>query len=100
MKSIKKKPARSFLSLTPAERDREVARFDRPIDIERDTRPLTPKERAIFEKARRTPSASVYSFKLDRRLVGKAVSAARKGRMSLDRFIVQAIREKLGFNGR
>ena len=41
---------RSFFDLTPEERDRDVARFDKPIDIERDTRPLTVKERALFDR--------------------------------------------------
>jgi len=39
------------MSLSPAERDREVARFDRPIDIEQDTRPLSPKAQALFDRS-------------------------------------------------
>ncbi|HUB25776.1 MAG TPA: hypothetical protein VL992_10140 [Tepidisphaeraceae bacterium] len=95
-----RKTARSFLSLTPAERDREVARFDRPIDIGRDTRPLTPKERARFEKSRQKPSISVYMFKADPRLLDEAFNAARKRGMSLDKFINQAIRGMIAFGQR
>lgn len=53
MKMKKKSTAngkRSFFDLTPEERDRDVARFDKPIDIDRDTRPLTVKERALFDR--------------------------------------------------
>jgi hypothetical protein len=95
MKHTTKKPARSFLSLSPAERDREVAQFDRPIDIARETRPLTAKERAMFEKSRQLPSGSRYMFKIHPKLMGQASSAARKRGMSLDQFVSQGIRGML-----
>jgi hypothetical protein len=99
MKTKKKKNVRSFLSLSPAERDREVSRFDGPIDIEKETRPLSAKERARFEKWRRGPSKSVYMFEVDPKLLNKTVSAARKRGMSVDQFINQALRGMLAFSG-
>jgi len=92
MKTKKKSPRRSFLSLSPAERDREVARFDHPIDLERDTRPLTRKERALFEKA---SGISLHAFEFDKKLLRKALTAARRDGMTVDQFVAQAVRGAL-----
>jgi hypothetical protein len=92
MKTKKKNPLRAFLSLSPAERDREVARFDHPIDLEREARPLTRKERAIFEKAR---GCSLHTFEFNKGLMRKALSAAQKNGLTVDEFVAQAIRGAL-----
>jgi hypothetical protein len=95
MKNHRKKAHRPFLSLTPAEREREAARFDRPIDVERECRPLTSKERAMFAKSGDLPSVSEFIFEIDVDLLDQAAGAARKRRISLDQFMDQAIRNML-----
>jgi hypothetical protein len=46
----KKAAAKRFPSLSPSERNRELAKFDREIDIERDTKPMSAKQREIFDR--------------------------------------------------
>jgi len=41
--------------MSPAERDADVARFDAGVNYE-DTAPLTPVQRARFERAKKTPN--------------------------------------------
>jgi hypothetical protein len=100
MKQNRKKKRKSFFDLTPDERDREVARFDREIDIEKETRPLTAKERALFEKMRAGKPRSVYVLPLDGKLLGQASAAARKRGMALDEFIINGIRGMIAFGHR
>ena len=64
----RKKKARDFFDLTPEERDLEVARFDRPIDIDKEFRPLTTKERALFERMiGRKPGQTVAGAKITKK---------------------------------
>lgn len=100
MKSNRNKKNKSFFDLTPEQRDREVARFDAEIDVEKETRPLTAKERILFEKMRGRKGRSVYVLPLDGELLSRASAAARKQGMSLDEFIVQGIRGMMAFNRR
>jgi hypothetical protein len=99
MKTNKKQSRKSFFDLTPAERDREVARFDQEIDIEKETRPLTARQRAIHDRLRGHPNA-VYPLPLDAKLLGEASKAARKSGMSLEQFIVEGIRGMVAFSRR
>jgi hypothetical protein len=92
MKAAKKKPTRSFFDLTPEERDREVARFDHPIDIEKETRPLTLRERALFERSQRSPENSAVLRKFDPKLLREAAIVAHKRGITLDDFIQQCVR--------
>ena len=91
MKSKKKQSRKSFFDLTPQERDREVARFDREIDLDRETRPLSAKQRAVHDRLRGYPHA-IYPLSLDSKLLGQATRAARKQGMSLEQFIIESIR--------
>ena len=69
MKTASRRKKKSFLDLSPAERDREVARFDREVDVDKETRPMTLKERVLFERMR---GRSVY-----------VLEDARKGRTAV-----------------
>jgi len=97
MKAKKKKSRKSFLDLTPQERNREVARFDREIDLDKEARPLTAKQRAIHDRLRGYPHA-VYPLPLDSKLLGQATRAARKQGMSLEQFIIEGIRGMVAFS--
>jgi hypothetical protein len=92
MKPTKSKPSRSFFDLTPEERDRDVARFDHPIDIEKETRPLTVKERALFERSQRSPENAALLRKFDPKLLREAAIVAHKRGITLDDFIQQCVR--------
>jgi hypothetical protein len=100
MKQNRKKSHKSFFDLTPEERDREVARFDREIDIGKETRPLTAKERALFEKMRASKPRSIYALPLDAKLLDQASAAARKQGVGLDEFIITGIHGMIAFGRR
>jgi len=91
MKTNRKHSRKSFFDLTPQERDREVARFDREIDLDKQTKPLSAKQRAIHDRLRGYPN-STYPLPMDSKLLGQATRAARKQGMSLERFIIEGIR--------
>jgi len=106
MKRQRKRKTRSFFDLTPEERDREVARFDKPIDIRKDTRPLTKKERALFERMQADqPGVSIrihngrtdVVINLDDELLARAKAFARKNKTSLPRMIDRGLRGLLAF---
>ncbi len=106
MKQTKRRSAKRFFDLTPEERDQDVARFDKPIDLEKDTRPLTAKERARFEKAMAKPplvSLLVHSGQrdeivhLDDELLVRAKAYARKNKTSLPKMIDRGLRGLLAF---
>ena len=59
----KKSSTKKFPSLSPAERDLQVATFGREIDLERDTKPLSAKQRADFERwQRKTPQKPYWKM--------------------------------------
>ena len=97
MKTKKKKSRKSFFDLTPSERDREVARFDQEIDLDKEARPLTGKQRAIHDRLRGYPNA-VYPLSVDSKLLVQAAQAARKQGISLEKFIIEGIRGMVAFS--
>jgi hypothetical protein len=50
--SSPRKPRKNYREMTPAELEAETTVFDKPLDIEKDTRPLTPEQQARFERFR------------------------------------------------
>lgn len=105
MKKDKTRTTQSFFDLTPAERDREVARFDKPIDMEKETRPLSAKERLLWERAmgkskpspprggrRRTAAVTVQ---LDPQLVRQSTDYAAKHNMTLSEFVAKSLKGSL-----
>lgn len=104
MKSAKKRSTRSFFDLTPAERDREVARFDEPIDLDKETRPLTPKERLTWQRAtgKSKPAArssrrgkAAVTVELDSKLVRQSADYAAKHNMTLSEFVAKSLKGSL-----
>lgn len=95
--------------LTPAERarwrrarrgpqrDREAAHFDREMDLDKEARPLTAKQRAINDRLRGYPHA-VYPLPVDSKLLAQATRAARKHGMSLEQFIIEGIRGMVAYS--
>ena len=107
-KKPRSKKKRSFFDLTPEERDREVAQFDEPIDIERDTRPMSVKERALFERMMADKPEVVihirngrhdYIVKLDDDLLAEATKFARKKKTTLPKMVDRGLRGLLAFEG-
>lgn len=91
---MRKRRQKSFFNLTPEERDREVARFDREIDLS-DTRPLTKREKALHEKASRKKSKHRFSFEMDPKLVHQAGQLAKSKGIPLSQLIEQGVRGML-----
>lgn len=105
MKMKRNKKEKDFFDLTPEERDREVARFDHPID-EKECRPLTPRERARFERALASqPQVTVYFcdgkqdvvIHLDEELLSRATAFAKKNKTTLPKMIDRGLRGLLSF---
>ena len=103
-----KKKARNFFDLTLEERDRDVARFDNPINMDKEFRALTPKERALHErmfrdkppvKVRVTTGKREINFPLDGDLLAQATEHARKHKISLPKMIDRGLRGYLAFVG-
>lgn len=107
-KKARAKKVPSFFELSPEEREREVAKFDEPIDIERDTRPLTRAERAEFDRwVADKPHVSLYVsngqrdyiIHLDDELLKQAAKFAKKNKTSLPKMIDRGLRGLLAFQG-
>jgi hypothetical protein len=105
-KSKKTTKKRSFFDLTYEEREREVARFDKPIDIERETRPLTARERARWNRimaAKTYESVYIHGGQVDRHihvdedLVEQLKVFGKKKRMSLAQVVDRGLRGLLAF---
>jgi hypothetical protein len=105
MKMKRNKKEKDFFDLTPEERDREVARFDHPID-EKECRPMTPLERARFDRALAArPHVTVYYrdgeqdvvVHLDEELLSRAEAFARKNKTTLPKMIDRGLRGLLSF---
>jgi hypothetical protein len=97
---------RSFFDLTPEERERDVARFDRPIDIDRETRPLSAKERALFERMFAADSTATVHVKngrrdvvvqIDDQLWDEATAFARRKKTTIPKMIDRGLRGLLAF---
>jgi hypothetical protein len=102
---MNKKRRTSFFDLTPEQRDREVARFDREIDLS-ETRPLTKQERLRFERGRKAKlSVSIFvnngyvdvKIHLDEELMTQARAYAKKYKTSLPRMIERGLQGLLAF---
>ena len=92
--------------MTPAERERDVARFDKPIDLDTETRPLTARERARWERAmKQKPHVSIFVGKgatkveinLDDDLLADVRKFARKNKTSLPKMIDKGLRGLIAF---
>jgi hypothetical protein len=97
---------RSFFDLSPEEREREVAQYDSPIDIERQTRPLSAKERAQFKRMQEDkPHVSYFinggkveiRISLDDDLMTKIQAYAKQHRTTLPKMVERGLRGLISF---
>ncbi len=86
--------------MTPQERDREVMRFDREIEVGKDTKPLSPKQQLLWELSQRNPKKSIQVVPLDTKLRDKAIAAAKRQGKTLEEFIVESIQGKVALHRR
>jgi hypothetical protein len=95
---MNKHRSKSFFQMTVSERDREVERYDHEIDIERDTKPLTAKQKLLHEKAAGRvllQRNGLYTLKIDPKLMTEATRQARRRGMSVSKFIEEGVRGML-----
>ena len=96
----KKKERRTFIQMTSAERDADVAKYDAGVPFEQ-TRPLTARERARWERATRGPGrppkpdsekAVRVLISIDPALLARAHATARRRGDTLSGFIAELLR--------
>jgi hypothetical protein len=101
----KKKAQKSFFQLTDAEKTETVKEFDRPIPESR-LKPLSPKQRLLWERARSSkPDVSIYVHAgrvdiivhLDPKLMAQAAQFAARNRTTLPKMIDRGLRGVLAF---
>jgi hypothetical protein len=73
-----------FMALTDAQKEAEVAKFDKPVDLRR-TKPLTPEQRKLWNKAKRKrgrprvgKGVEVISLSVERDLLRRADRVAKQ----------------------
>ena len=95
----------SFDDLSPAEKERVAAQYDREFVID-ECRPLTAAERAQWQRAKRKPGrpvegrgAQVISVSVERGLLALADQLARHKRISRAKLIARGLRAVLAAEG-
>jgi hypothetical protein len=90
-----------FMSLSDAEKDAEVARFDRGVDL-RATKPLTREQKKLWKKAKRKPGrprvgngVTVISLSVERTLLRQADLAAKSAGISRAALFTRGLRRVL-----
>lgn len=103
----KKRTPRSFFDLSDAEKTEAVKEFDRPLPESR-FKPLTRKQRLLWEKARASkPDVSIHVhdghvdvvIHLDPELMARANAFATHHRTTLPKMIDRGLRGVLAFGG-
>ena len=95
---MKKRTRKSFFDLTPEERDREVAEFDRELDLSK-ARPLTKKQQLLHAKAdAKGKGKHVFICELDPKLLSEAAELARRRGIPLSKLVEQGVRGMLAFS--
>ncbi len=99
------KAVKSFFQLTDEEKGREVAQYDREFIVD-ESRPLTPAERAEWNRIKRKRGrpaegrgAKVISVSVERGLLQKADALAKKKRISRAKIIARGLRAVLAAEG-
>jgi hypothetical protein len=89
----RKATRKSFFKMTPAEREKDLARYEAGVSFE-ETRPLDASEQARWERARRgragTPNGEndvAVVIRIDPQLLAKAHAAAKRDGKSLSTLI-------------
>lgn len=90
---------KSFLNMTPAEREADLARFERGISFNR-TRPMSPRNKALWELVRRGPGrprkaeeekASRFLVSMDPRLLELVDAFAADRRLDRSKLIALSL---------
>jgi hypothetical protein len=105
-----KKRSKPFFKMTAAERDAVVKQFDREILFE-ETRPLSPKGKALWERSKRgtsTPKrgkrtrgagARAVVIPIDRALLERADRYAKRRGMTRTQLVIKGLETILGDRG-
>ncbi len=100
------KTVAEFQALTQAEKDRAYAHYDRKVPMS-ETRPLTPAERAQFERVRRRlvgrprigQGAKVVAVTLEKGLLGRVDAYAKTHGLKRAEMISRGLRLVMGEKG-
>jgi hypothetical protein len=102
MKKKKQSEMERFLALTDAERDAEVARFDKPLPLGPDGlpgKPLTPAQRKLWRAIKHNmgrptvgEGAEQISLTVERGLLKKADAFAKKHKLKRSQMVAEALR--------
>jgi hypothetical protein len=100
-----RKRGKSFFELTDEEKEREVARYDREF-VADEFRPLTPAERAEWQRAKRKrgrpvqgQGAQVVSVSVEKGLLAASDKLAAKKRITRAKLIARGLRAMLAAEG-
>ncbi len=100
------KRQKTFLQMTPAEREADVAKFDKPLP-ESSFKPLTAKQRALFARMkagkpvamrRGKLSKETVSVDLDESLLRQLDTLARRKRLTRSELIEESLRGVLALS--
>lgn len=101
----KRSRVKSFLNLTPEEKEREVARYDREF-VADEFRPLNAAERAQWQRAKRKrgrpvqgKGARVISVSVEKGLLAASDKLAAKKRITRANLIARGLRAVLAAEG-
>lgn len=99
----KKSGYQKFMDMSPAERARDVARFDREFVVDESVE-APAEERAVMEKVRKQVTgrpkvglgAKRVLVTVERSLLSRADAAAKRKKMSRAQFVAQGLKMMLG----
>lgn len=100
-----KKPSKPYWEMTTAELREATKQFDEEFVGDKG-RPLTPEERALWERvkgkgetSRNGKSAQTIAVRLDKALLKRCIALAKKKRLSRDALIERGLRALLAAEG-
>ncbi len=97
---MKKTKVKSFFEMTADERDRQVAKYDRTIDLSK-TRPLTKQQRLLHEMVVANPRPRTkVTLEVDVAIKDVADKLAKKRGVSLDRIFELGVKGMAASSGR
>ena len=89
---MSKRRKKTFFEMTDAERERDVAKFDKEMDLSK-LPPLSLKDQLLHlmadEKGKRK---RIFAFKIDAKLLERAARLAQERGMTIERWMEQNVR--------